>query len=77
MLKGIDVVVGVGGMFSSSRRLVNPVTESPCPLTDVAGGIMLVGRPVCRGNCLLEPAANDTSVARCLEDSSDETNLCR
>lgn len=59
------VVAGIGGIFSSSRRAVNPVTESPCPFTVVVGGIMFVGRPdICRDNCLLEPAANDTLVPR-------------
>lgn len=62
-LKEAAVDVGVGGMFSNSRRLVNPATESPCPFTVTPGGIMLVGRPVCRDNCLLEPAAKYTSVA--------------
>lgn len=55
------VDVGVGGMFSSSRRPVRPETESPWPFTDVVD-IMFVGRPVCRDNCLFEVAK--TSVRR-------------
>ena len=49
-------VVGVGA-FSASLLPVNPATESPWPFTVLPGGIMLVGRPVCRDDCLLKPAA--------------------
>lgn len=52
----IVVVVGVGGMFSSSRRPVSPETESPWPFTDVVDDIMFVGRPVGRVICLFELA---------------------
>ena len=52
----VTAVVGVGGIFSSSRRPVRPETDSPWPFTDVVDDIMFVGRPVGRDSCLFEPA---------------------